>query len=76
MKYIITNCPAIEPYCTCAKYYDSHKQISTRCKDITDCVMKRIVERHNLYEFNYPVNQAIQMLTQNIKNMLEIEECK
>lgn len=44
MKYIITNCPAIEAYCTCGKCYDWDKQISTRCKDITDCVLKRIVD--------------------------------
>lgn len=66
MKYIIKNC-GCNPACD---------ECYTRCKDITNCVLKRIVERCNLYEFNYPVNQAIQMLTQNIKNMLEIEECE
>ena len=65
-KYIIRNCSTINNnWCR-----DKQKH----CKDITDCVMKRIVESCNFYEFNYPVNQAIQMLTQNIKNMLEIEE--
>ena len=72
MKYIIKNCPLyIQDTEECAEYFDFRM-----CKDVTDCPLKRIVERCSLFEFNYPVNQAIQMLTQNIKNMLEIEECE
>lgn len=81
-KYVITNCPAYRTECEeIFNFLDSEKIFNAclksagiSCKDITDCPLKRIVERCNLYELNYPVNHAIQMLTQNIKDMLEIEE--
>lgn len=83
-NYIVRNCPALNHLSELSliandnslkKCYICYMQPNF-CKDITDCVMKRIVERCSLYEFNYPVNQAIIMLTQNIKDMLEIEECE
>lgn len=74
MKYIIKNCPAIEAYCTCGKYYDYNKQISTRCKDITDCTQKRIVNECK-WETNIDV-ECRGDLAERILSELEIEECE
>lgn len=77
-KYIIRNCPAfvLMRTATSGIYFNmcGIAKGHTHCKDNTDCLLKRIMERCSLFEFNYPVNQAIIMLTQNIKNMLEIEK--
>ena len=81
-NYIVRNCPAMEAYCTCGKYYDNDKQISTRCKDITDCVLKRIVEFVKWRDEESVCNSCGLGIPhrkeefQRILNMLEIEEVR
>ena len=83
MKYIIKNCPAMEAYCTCGKYYDYDKQISTRCKDITDCLLKRIADELNIIECGQYNNNKCELngfdccegeSKRKILQLLEIEE--
>lgn len=37
-KYKVKNCPAIKPIGTCRKHFDW-------CSDITNCVIKQIIEK-------------------------------
>ena len=45
-KYVIKNCPAcvISPS-VCSEWHIKHGGEAKDCSDITDCVMKQIVER-------------------------------
>ena len=73
-NYNVRNCPAFRGWLCDEQFLKTDRMLD--CKDIHNCLLKRIYERCELYGFNYPINQAIQMLTRNIKNMLEIEECE
>ena len=72
MKYIIKNCPARfnkvngEQGCT-----DNLKKLCLDCHEVSDCLLKRIVEKcKRSLEVSYcPVEQEI-------LNLLEIEEVK
>lgn len=45
MKYIVKNCPSciISPNC-CAKYHIDNGHAKD-CQDITDCVIKQVIEK-------------------------------
>ena len=83
-KYIIKNCPAVyifkSGYSCNNLDYDEHKF----CKDVTDCLLKRIVELCNKIK-PLEISSAQKQLTnvwadrgyvlaQDILNLLEIEE--
>lgn len=76
-KYIIKNCPAITKSTVCV-----NDKYSNLCKDITDCVMKRIVELcdTNVSKVLYD-GENIKLIKGNdlaveILELLEIEECE
>lgn len=87
MKYVIKNCPAILPM---TKLCDSENMEipSDYCKDITDCLLKRIVEKCKMnmpddgfkYVLEHKNDEGIIWLTDsakailNILQLLEIEE--
>lgn len=87
MKYIIKNCPAITQM---TKLCDNACPEVTMCKDITDCLLKRIVNECKMnmsdgdlkYILEHKNNEGIIWLTDsskailNILKLLEIEECK
>lgn len=59
MKYIIKNCPAITKSMVCVD-----DKYSNLCQDITDCLMKQIVERADI------------CLCPEVVELLEIEEAE
>jgi len=83
MKYIIKNCP-VNKGC---KFGTSWIDLScNRCKDITDCVMKQIVEKlkplqiitfeHDIKDmFNAEAKIKLKKVSE-ILEMLDIEECE
>lgn len=70
-KYIIKNCPACF---LCSDKHVCDENNDKYCKDITDCVLKQIVEKCKLFQNNYLVNDGVQLLTTNILNSLDIQE--
>jgi len=86
MKYIIKNCPAL-----CFRLKDNpecNKSLFIACKDISDCLFKRIVEKakHMQNEWSeellkYPdkykyFKSGRSDAGREILQMLEIEECE
>lgn len=77
MKYIIKNCDCLILGACCAPNADR-----VYCKDITDCVMKRIVELCDsnaskvLYEGKTLKFVEGNPLAEEILQLLEIEECE
>lgn len=70
-KYIIRNCPSFyRDFCGADDTDDYF------CCDETNCILKQIVEKCKLFQNNYLVNDGVQLLTTNILNSLDIEECK
>ena len=70
-KYIIKNCPAITQM---TKLCDNACPKITMCKDIPDCLLKRIVNECK-WETNIDVNDRGD-LAERILSELEIEECE
>ena len=73
MKYIIKNCPAFNSYCNWCRDKQKH------CKDITDCVLKHIIEKcnRNIDRVYYLDGKKImqgQKLAVDILKQVEIEE--
>ncbi len=71
-KYIIKNCPACHNYSgniyNCEQMRDTLYEL---CKDYTNCLLKRIVEKCYDYEL-----YSSQDLVEEILSMLDIEECE
>lgn len=64
-KYIIKNCPLYVDNCDCSCC--NLDIIGEQCKNNTDCLLKRIVDKaKNASPYNF--------LTEDILRMLEIEE--
>lgn len=77
-KYIVKNCPALnlplfEDYEEPA-IKNGCMQEETGCEEINNCLIKQIVDLCKYFKNNFVVNQAVQMLTDNILNKLQIEE--
>jgi len=66
MSYIVKNCPAI--YRTCN---DCSNNSGKQCQDITDCVLKRIVE---LCKEEQQSRVATNILSNKILQRLDIQE--
>lgn len=85
MKYIIKNCPAciLDPSC-CAQWHINNGNAKD-CSDITDCVIKRIVNICKAekdkgfcmtrYGAKVPVSEGWDLACE-ILQLLEIEECE
>ena len=82
-KYVIKNCPAcrISPSC-CTEWNLLHGEWKD-CKDINDCVMKRIIEKcknvkainkRNSYVGEYIEFTQYSPLAEEILQLFEIEE--
>ena len=78
-KYVIKNCPAFVQ----SSYKNRDWAIENACELIDDrccikqnCVLKQIVEKCKLFQNNYLVNDGVQLLTTNILNSLDIQECE
>lgn len=86
-KYVIKNCPAcvISPS-VCSEWHTKHGGKAKDCSDITDCVMKRIVEKcreaqeimdkEQYYEDDFDTFNGESIMAETIMDMLEIEECE
>ena len=68
-KYIIKNCP----YYSEDETLDGYENMAD-CQNITNCLLKQIVEKCKLFQNNYLVNDGVQLLTTNILNNLDIQE--
>lgn len=66
MKYIIPNCLANNPFWGCR----GDKKLKRHCKDIPDCVIKRIVNECREQNLKYDTTAC------SVLELLEIEECK
>ena len=76
-KYIIKNCNVIfknGDFYFCQSSENLAKNVY--CRDCTDCILKQIVEKCKLFQNNYLVNDGVQLLTTNILNSLDIQECE
>ena len=69
-KHIIWNCPANNTFWGCR----GDKKLKRHCKDITDCVLKRIANECK-WETSIDVNVRGD-LAERILSELEIEECE
>lgn len=71
MKYIIKNCPAFTEednrYGLC---FDDYNGYCKPCKDITDCLLKRIVDVCREQNLKYDTTAC------SVLELLEIEECE
>ena len=71
-KYVIKNCPNYIPHfsyfdaCKCEKSGRINGNYIENCKDISDCLLKQIVERASKFRSAY---------ADEILDLLEIEEC-
>lgn len=71
-KYIIRNCPA---YCYLGKEcHNEESQYGVSCCEVTNCVMKRIVELCEQYKKDYNTTNGVWLLANNITNLLDIQE--
>lgn len=73
-KYIIKNCPACY---LCSNKYICDENNDKYCKDITDCVLKQIVElcKGSIRENERDIYRAGRMsLAINILGLLDIQE--
>ena len=88
-KYVIKNCP-----CLFNSYYASGKTVRFECndgnhndklcRDVTDCLLKRIVEKCRdskfyLKHYGHPENDGVKNYTlakEILNNILDIEECE
>ena len=78
-KYIIKACPNLT-----TSHYGTGETIHNQCgltdddlcANCTDCILKQIVEKCKLFQNNYLVNDGVQLLTTNILNSLDIQECE
>ena len=80
-KYIIKNCPSFVLMQNAKQtYFDvcGKGKIGTLCKDCTDCLLKRIVEKCKSYEDMSSCYDCTWGggLAKEILSMLEIEECE
>lgn len=67
MKYTIKNCPAYKGYCTNEFRYG-------QCSEISDCLLKRIVDKCKNYREKFKNNYYSKKGFEEILNLLEIEE--
>lgn len=85
-KYIVKNCPSFVLMQNAKQtYFDvcGKGKIGTLCKDCTDCLLKRIVEKCVVAIDDYmnskdsdDVSFGMQDMATTILSMLEIEECE
>ena len=74
-KYIIKNCPARfdkvngEQGCT-----DNLKKLCLDCYEVSDCLLKRIVEIFKDFRKDSILINGNQIMVEEILNLLEIEE--
>lgn len=80
-KYIIKNCPLYVDDCDCSCC--NLDIIGEQCKNNTDCLLKRIVEKCVVAIDNYmnskdsdDVSFGMQDMATTILSILEIEECE
>lgn len=75
-EYVIKNCPAcrIAPSC-CTEWNLLHGEWKD-CKDINDCVIKRIVEKCSKKFYDNDFDKGKLFMANEILLMLGIEECE
>lgn len=88
MKYIVRNCPAFTEddnrYGLC---FDDYNGYCKPCKDITECLLKRIVNElrnddcdilynGNCFMYKNHAECCNLLLSEKILELLEIEECE
>ena len=66
-KYIIKNCPATKG----TNGFCADERTEVFCEDVTDCLLKQIVEK--CYDYKLYSSQD---LAEEILSMLEIQECE
>lgn len=70
-EYIVRNCPC---YTSKGDYYDCWANQDTWCENITDCVIKQVIEKCNKYKSIYPVMSSVYIFINEILDMFDIEE--
>lgn len=78
-EYIVKNCPFLFN-----SYYASGKTVRFECndgnhddklcRDVTDCVIKQVIEKCNKYKGIYPVMSSVYIFINEILDMFDIEE--
>lgn len=63
MSYIVKNCPC---YTSKGGYYDCWANQDTWCANVTDCVIKQVIEKCKKHNNTYPVWEIL--------NIFDIEE--
>lgn len=51
-KYKVKNCPAIKPIGTCKKHFEL-------CSDITDCVIKQVIEKLDSFQIKKKIKVIV-----------------
>ena len=72
-KFVIKNCPALYGCKYCIYKFGLYAG-KRECKDINDCLLKRIVEIFKDFRKDSILINGNQILVEEILNLLEIEE--